>query len=40
MRCESFKLYLEPKTLRNETADPQLPRLPVRLAKQFFLDGN
>ncbi|KAF8339486.1 hypothetical protein F5887DRAFT_980246 [Amanita rubescens] len=28
MRCEWFKLYLEPKTLRDRTADPRLPRLP------------
>lgn len=30
MRCEWFKLYLEPRSLRKGLADPRLPQLPVR----------
>ena len=31
IRCEWFKLFLEPHVLRDETAvDPRLPMLPVR----------
>jgi hypothetical protein len=32
MKCEWFKLFLEPKALRDESAvDPRLPLLPVSI---------
>jgi hypothetical protein len=32
LKCEWFKLFLEPKVLRDESAvDPRLPFLPVRI---------
>ena len=35
-RCEWFKLFLEPRALRDESSiDPRLPQLPVRIV--FFL---
>ena len=32
VKCEWFKLFLEPKAMRDESnVDPRLPQLPVRL---------
>ncbi len=34
MKCEWFKLFLEPKALRDESAiDPRLPLIPVSILK-------
>ena len=38
-RCEWFKLFLEPRALRDESSvDPRLPQLPVRI--DVFLMKN
>jgi hypothetical protein len=37
MRCEWFKLFLEPRALRDRTAvDPRLPQLPVCIDAFLF----
>ena len=45
MKCEWFKLFLEPKALRDQSViDPRLPFLPVslemQLAKSPFANEN